>query len=365
MVDVKLFLISSVFDLTTCPQVCVVVPAQRAAALGLSHHPTHALSSCSSRGSPPSDLHFIPLGSGSGGSGYPSHTRSHSLTPSSSSSGHGVSSGVVGYGQYEHHPHTISAPPHHHSTSSHKPVTNHSYGGGGGGGHGHGHSSHSSVHMPPVHQQQPRRRGRGEPRGHLPAHCVGGQQQHQQSRSSTYPPEYERCQQQSQGVTFSHSTSYPPPGWSGDGPAARGMRHDALRSQSPPTLMPSEGRSGGGLKRPPPTPPRGYELPYSRYNSSAGPGHGSGLDALPAGLSVTGRRHSGSSVMSSSSRISGLSSVSLSRQDGGGGGSGGGLSSSPSSSYSQFYMPTPDDIMNERASAYEREFGYAGPSRMP
>lgn len=356
-----------------------MVPAQRAAALGLAHHPTHTLPSSSSRGSTPGDVHFVPLASGSGGSGYPGHTRSHSHTPSSSSHGC-VSGGVVGYGHYvasgastsEHHPHAVHGPHNHHKSLnvSQSSVSSVPFAGVGGSGHGHGHGplTHSAAHgMSSLHQLQRRGRGRVDSsRGlHPSALGVSGQQ----SRSSAYgSSEYDRSQHAS--PAFSHSTSYPPPGWSGDGPGmARSVPHGALRSQSPPPLISSasEGRSGGGAPRPP-TPPRSYELPYGRYQVV--PGHGGVMDAYPAGVSAPSRRHSGSSLMTGSSRISALSSMIPSRQErvGGGGGGRGGLGGvsalSPSSSYSRFYMSaTTEDIGNERESC---EHNFPGPcSHLP
>ena len=84
------------------------------------------------------------------------------------------------------------------------------------------------------------------------------------------------------------------------------MAHGMMRSQSPPDAAPSamssmSSRNGGGAPRPPPTPPRGYENQYTstRY-AAAGPAGqiGRATDGFPPVISMTGRRHSGSSVMS-------------------------------------------------------------------
>lgn len=84
------------------------------------------------------------------------------------------------------------------------------------------------------------------------------------------------------------------------------MTHGIMRSQSPPDSAPSamssmSSRNGGGAPRPPPTPPRGYENQYTptRYAATGPPGQiGRATDGFPPGISMTGRRHSGSSVMS-------------------------------------------------------------------
>lgn len=273
-------------------QVCVVVPAQRAAALGLSQHSGHLPSgSCSSRGSPPRDSHFAPFmqsgAHGSGGhSGYPSHTRSHSsAAPLSSSSGHvsvggSSSSGGGGGGGYGHRAsqgggdqhHAMTAPPHHVS-----PKSGRSYG------------APPPMQMPPVHHE---RRGRTEPRGYLPAGGGGG------SGSSSFS-EYERTKYDSSCV---HSSSYTSTEWGGDSAtgSSRGVAHGMMRSQSPPDAAPSviSSRNGGGAPRPPPTPPRGYENQYTSTRYTATGPVGRATEGFPPGIGMTGRRHSGSSVMS-------------------------------------------------------------------
>lgn len=281
-------------------KVCVVVPAQRAAALGLSHLPTHH--AMPSRGSPPRDIHFTPLAQANAssgqhsGSGYPSHTRSHSHTPLSAS-GHGVGGGGGGvFGQHHSVPqvaadqqrHAISVPPHHllreagHSSS---------YGG----------SAHHSMHMPSAHQTTgDARRGRAKANGY-PSTPQGGR-----SIGHCSLPEYERSKYE----MCLPSTSYPPQGWSGDVGGGRGVRNGLMRSQSPPTMARSSahGRSGGGAPRPPSaTASRGYDnqYPTTRFSGAgggslpaAGVGGGSTTEGFSAGVGMSGRRHSGSSVMS-------------------------------------------------------------------
>lgn len=341
----------------------MVVPAQRAAALGLAHHPAHSLASSGPRGSPPGDTHYIPVAPGTGGhssGGNPSHIRSHSHTPSSSSNGHNSGGGVGGYGHYvpsEHHSHAFSVA-HHHGAISQNSVSSlsghsssHSY-----GGHGHAHAA--PMHMPPVHQQyssstrqprqpQQRSRGRGESRGQFSTHSSIGVTRH--SPQSSYTTEYDRTQLD---LPTSHANSYPPQGWRGDDLGSASMRYAALRSQSPPLMHNAQSRSGGGAPRPPPPPPRGYESQYSRYTPPP-PGHASALDGFPAGTSTTGRRHSGSSAMSSSRANGGISSGL--RHDCLGG------SALLSSTF--YSSPTAGEIGSERL--YDHEYTYTGPSRMP
>lgn len=280
------------------------MPAQRAAALGLSQHTTGHLptGSCSTRGSPPRDSHFAPFiqssahGAGGGHSGYSSHTRSHSsAAPLSSSSGHvgvgggGSGGGGAGYGHRasqgggEQQHHAMSAP--HHVS----PKGGRSYG------------APPPMQMPPVHHE---RRGRPEPRGYPPAASGGSGGGGGGSAGSPFS-DYERTKYES--PSLSHSNSYTSSDWGVDSVAAsRGMAHGMMRSQSPPDAAPSvmssmSSRNGGGAPRPPPTPPRGYENQYTstRYAATGPAGQiGRATDGSPPGISMTGRRHSGSSVMS-------------------------------------------------------------------
>lgn len=317
-----------------------MVPAQRAAALGLSHLPTHH--AIPSRGSPPRDIHFTPLAQANApsgqhsGSSYPSHTRSHSHTPVSAS-GHGVGGGGGGFGQHNSVPqvaadqqhHAINVPPHHLPRES-----GHSYSYGG--------SAHHALHIPSAQQTAvDARRGRAKPRSY-PSVPQG-------SRSSGHSslPEYER----SKYDMCLSSTSYPPQGWSGDVGGGRGVRTGLMRSQSPPTMVRSSahGRSGGGAPRPPPpTPSRGYDnqYPSTRFSGAGGGslpvagGGGPATEGLSAGVSMSGRRHSGSSVMSGRSSM---------RQE-------------ALAAASHYYSV--GDVGNEHA--YDRDYtgSYSGPSRV-
>lgn len=278
-----------------------MVPAQRAAALGLPHHPTHSLPSCSPRNSSAGEISFVPLAQGNGHSGYPSHTRSHSHTPTSNNC-HG--GGYSSYGQSEHHVINIT----HHAHQK----ANHTY------------SGHAPVHIPPVHQGVSQRRGRAEPRAHTSTLSGGG---------NAYT-DYERSQYE---LVHPPNNLYPSQDWSGDGSGTGGLRQCAMRSQSPPTLMRiSQARSGGGAPRPMPAVHQPYDNHYSLYASA--PSHVGAIDGFHAGVSATGRRHSGSSLMS------GRQST---QQDG--------------LAHSSFYFAS--DCGNEHV--YDRDYGYAGPSRMP
>ena len=294
--------ITTVLSYGVVSQVCVVVPAQRAAALGLSHLPQHAMGSCASRGTPPRDIHFPTLtqstsaggGHGHGQGRYPSHTRSHSYSISPTSHGHGHSSGGGGYlhhapqGADQHEHHAIGSIGSHHHVGA---KTSHSYG------------VPAPMHMPPLYHE---RRELSEPRGYqMPLNSGNGgtagtgaagigvgsgggrsMVDYKRSKFDLPPP----------------STSYPPPGWSGDGTGMRGMSHDTIRSQSPPIGMRTAHgtRNGGGAPRPTPPQPRGYDkqsqnYQSSRYGAVSGPG-----DGLPPGIPVIGRRHSGSSLLAGS-----------------------------------------------------------------
>lgn len=295
------------------PQVCVVVPAQRAAALGLSHLPGHhSMTACTSRGSPPRDVHFTPLAppgsSGGGHSGYPSHTRSHSYTAMSATS-------RGGGGGYGHH-----ADQHHAMGSSHhvSPKASHSYG------------APPPSHMGHLHE----RRERAEPRGYSMPSSGGGSGNGGPSIS-----EYERAKYD----LALPSTSYPPPGWSGDMAGTRGMGHGMMRSQSPPSMMRSAyaTRNGGGAPRPPPTPPRGYDnqYPSSRYGTGAAAAAAGPSDGFSGGMTSTGRRHSGSSAI---------------------GGRGSSMRQEALAASNHYYSV--GEIGGEHG--YDRDFSYAGPSRM-
>lgn len=251
---------------------------------------------------------------------------SNNVHGNNSSIGGGRGSG--GGGGYGHHGsqstdahHAMSAP--HHAS----PKAGHSYGGPA-----------LMQHMPVHHE----RRGRAEPRGYAPAANGGGG-----------GPSYSEYEGSKYDLSPLPSNSYTPPGWNGDAPVSRSVGHGMMRSQSPPAMMRGAhgGRNGGGAPRPPPTPPRGYDNQYSstRYNVAShggngsggggGGGHGGAVDGFPASLGATGRRHSGSSVMS------GRNSMQLDA-----------LAASTSYYYSV------GETGNEHA--YDRDYSYAGPSRM-
>lgn len=293
------------------------------------------MSSCSSRCSSMSgDMHFVPLGQG-GSSGHssihPSHTRSHSHTPTSTSSS--GNNGTAGGGYNSHYTSLAAEQQHHHSVTVPHHVaaqkTSSLYGGG-----------HPPVHMPPIHQQGlSHRRGRDEPRripsGTSHKNSVGD------GGYSSYA-DYEGSQYE---LSLHSNNSYPPQEWNGDIPVARSMRQCAIRSQSPPSGVHNapqgQGRSGGGAPRPPPVASQAYDSHYlsNRYTTAPGLGPGSAIDGFTAGISSSGRRHSGSSVMNQ--RRSAL-------RDG-----------LAPSSHSYF---SPNDRGTEHA--YDGDYGYAGPSRM-
>ncbi|CAM9869985.1 unnamed protein product, partial [Ectocarpus fasciculatus] len=219
------------------PMVCVVVPAQRAAALGLAPHPPHSLHStgkCTSRGNAPCDGHFSSLaqssaasgGGGAGGHpGYASHTRSHSQ-PISHGGGSGGGGGGGGYGHhggsphgnFDHHhggaaasqPHLLSVSPSHHlspSSSHHfSPSSGHHI--SPSSGHrvspsaGRSYGGPPAMHMPPMPRD---RQGRAEPRDY-PAGASGS------GGSSPSFGDYERS---SQSESHLHS-AYVLPEWGYD-----------------------------------------------------------------------------------------------------------------------------------------------------
>lgn len=197
-------------------------------------------------------------------------------------------------------------------------------------------SSHSygvpPLHMPPLYHE---RRERSDSRGYQMPLKGGSSGAPGGGGGNHSLADYERTKYE-QPLP---STSYPPPGWSGDSAGSRGMSHDTLRSQSPPTVMRTAhaARNGGRAPRPTPTQLRGYDNQYppSRYSTVGGPGDG----FPPPGISVIGRRHSGSSLLAGRDTL---------RQD-----------TLPTTNY---FYPAGSDNGNEHA--YDRDFSYAGPSRM-
>eukprot|EP00752_Nemacystus_decipiens_P016420 g14677.t1 len=296
--------------------VCVVVPAQRAAALGLAPHPPHHLHSPGAvtlRGSPPQDTHFSPLAQSGGGghAGYPFHTRSHSH-----GHGGGVGGGGGGYG-VDHHLsslHHVSPSSGHHLSPSSSHHTSPSSGHHVSPNAGRSCGGAPSMHMPPIMHREGR--GRAEPRDYpSPANAGGGG-----GGSASYA-EYERSMQQQQPEP---AASYVMPEWGyDDSGSSRGGHaavaapsHNVIRSQSPPANMRRStlhtvfggggggggGRNGGGAPRPPSASPRAYDGHYSstRYNAR-------GADGFSvAGISSGGvamRRRSESSAMIGRSSI--------------------------------------------------------------
>ncbi|CAM9330531.1 unnamed protein product [Scytosiphon promiscuus] len=318
------------------PMVCVVVPAQRAAALGLAAHPAHHLHSpgtCTSRGSPPHDTHFTALaqsnavsggGGGGGRQGHPSHMRSHSQPVSS------VGGGSGGYGHHgsphgsaDHH-HGGMASPHHVSPSSGRLVSvspGHHMSPGSSvhhvspsAGHhvspnqGRSYGGPPSMHMPPMRRE---RRRNTEPRDYPVA-------------ANGHPSfsEYDRSPE-NQADHNLHSNAYVSPEWGyDDAGSSRGgtpaAPHNVVRPSSPPATVRSSihaafgggggggssSRNGGGAPRPPAASPRGYDNHYSstRYNSRGIDGFSvTGVSGGASGGVAMRRRSESSAVMGRSS----------------------------------------------------------------
>eukprot|EP00903_Cladosiphon_okamuranus_P009296 g8869.t1 len=291
------------------PMVCVVVSAQRAAALGLAPHPAHNLNSPgvrTSRGSPPHDSHFSPVAQSGGGGhvAYPFHTRSHSQ-------GHG---GGGGYG-VEHHlssSHHVSPNSGHHLSPSSGHHTSPSSGHHISPNAGRAYGGPPSMHMPPINRE-----GRGcfEPRDFPSPANSGGGGGSGGGGSPSYV-EYERLLQRPEPAS-----SYVMPEWGYDDSGASRTSHAAAappshgvgRSQSPPANMRrstlhsvfgggGSSRNGGGAPRPPTASPRAYDGHYSstRYNSRAADGFS--VTGISSG-GVAMRRRSESSAMIGRSSI--------------------------------------------------------------
>lgn len=301
-------------------QVCVVVPAQRAAALGLAPHPARNLrstSSSSAKASSTRDSHFSPgtqqqssSAAAGGHPGYPSQARSHSQSVGGGGYGHHDSSPR---GSIDYHHGGMMTPPHHLSPSSGHHTSPSS------AGHlvspssgqfvspnmGWSYGAPPSIHMPPMHREL---RGRTEPSYSLAGDYVSAGSGGGGSGSPSYA-EYERSSLQRE-LSLHSSSSHVSSEWGYDD--ARGSRGSGVsaaqglgRSQSPPAMMrnsllvaPSGGRNGGGAPRPPSASPREYDGRYSSTHYS-----GRGLDGFPvAGVGsanggVATRRRSESSAM--------------------------------------------------------------------